>query len=117
MRKDIKAKWIRALRSGKYRQGDGQLRNDDKFCCLGVLCDIHAKATGEKWDGNTYAGVEIQLPVSVAKWARIPKKFLDDHSIQETDIQLSEDPDDNLSTLNDSGHTFKEIADVIKEKL
>jgi fatty acid-binding protein DegV len=37
MDKDIKAKWLEALRSGRYRQGEGALRVDDKFCCLGVL--------------------------------------------------------------------------------
>lgn len=45
--KEEKSKWIEALRSGKYRQGDTYLcQSDDKsfqnerYCCLGVLCDI-----------------------------------------------------------------------------
>lgn len=33
-------KWIRALRSGKYAQGTSYLRRADKFCCLGVACDL-----------------------------------------------------------------------------
>lgn len=36
----LKDKWVTALRSGKYEQGSGRLRNGDKFCCLGVLCDV-----------------------------------------------------------------------------
>ena len=33
--------WVKALRSGEYQQGRGCLRSrDDKFCCLGVLCDL-----------------------------------------------------------------------------
>lgn len=41
MDKALKAKWLEALRSGKYKQGRGKLRSvDDEFCCLGVLCDI-----------------------------------------------------------------------------
>lgn len=41
MDKRIKEKWLHALRSGAYQQGMGMLRShDDKFCCLGVLCDI-----------------------------------------------------------------------------
>lgn len=39
---EVKDKWIEALQSGKYAQGTGALRSEDgeKFCCLGVLCDI-----------------------------------------------------------------------------
>ena len=36
----IKKRWIKALRSGEYEQGRGQLCKDNKFCCLGVLYDI-----------------------------------------------------------------------------
>lgn len=33
--------WVPALRSGKYKQGRGQLRSaNDEFCCLGVACDL-----------------------------------------------------------------------------
>lgn len=33
--------WHKALKSDKYKQGRDVLRNsDDKFCCLGVLCDV-----------------------------------------------------------------------------
>lgn len=39
--KPLKAKWLRALRSGKYAQGSGALAEEDgdelKYCCLGVL--------------------------------------------------------------------------------
>ena len=35
-------KWIKALRSGKYKQTKDTLCNDKRnsFCCLGVLCDV-----------------------------------------------------------------------------
>lgn len=41
----LKAKWIAALRSGKYVQGKGYLHKITKgkehmFCCLGVLCEV-----------------------------------------------------------------------------
>lgn len=48
MYKDIKDKWIAALRSGKYKQGRIRLRQRnvvsglETHCCLGVLCDITA---------------------------------------------------------------------------
>lgn len=46
MNEELKQKWIEALRSGKYKQGHGQLRDlDNRYCCLGVLCDVQ----GRKW--------------------------------------------------------------------
>lgn len=43
--KKFKAKWIKALKSGKYKQGEGQLCNSDafgneSFCCIGVACRL-----------------------------------------------------------------------------
>lgn len=47
-------KWIAALRSGKYKQTRGQLKNtagtDPKYCCLGVaaeLCGLKGCMKGE----------------------------------------------------------------------
>ena len=39
--KTIKAKWVKALRSGRYPQGTGKLGNKaEGFCCLGVLACV-----------------------------------------------------------------------------
>lgn len=40
MKKSVMKKWVKALRSGKYKQGRGRLNTANNFCCLGVLCDI-----------------------------------------------------------------------------
>lgn len=39
---DLKARWVAALRSGKYQQGVGRLFNkhEGTYCCLGVLCAV-----------------------------------------------------------------------------
>lgn len=43
---ELKAKWLEALRSGKYEQGIRVLKTKEgKFCCLGVLCDISGKGS------------------------------------------------------------------------
>lgn len=40
---ELKQKWVDALRSGKYKQGNGWLRDEkDRYCCLGVLADVMA---------------------------------------------------------------------------
>lgn len=50
----LKAKWVEALRSGKYEQGPHKLHNKDNntYCCLGVLCVLAGKepdAEEYKW--------------------------------------------------------------------
>ena len=40
MDKKLKAKWVKALRSGKYEQGRYMLRHNNEYCCLGVLCRV-----------------------------------------------------------------------------
>ena len=77
MNKDNVKLWIDALRSGRYLQGRFQLKDRlGKHCCLGVLCDVHAKTTGEgSWveymtstyrttDGSSSYGP----PLPVVKW-------------------------------------------------
>jgi hypothetical protein len=49
MKKEIKNKWIAALRSEKYQQTQGVLHDREGFCCLGVLCDISGLDT---WRDN-----------------------------------------------------------------
>lgn len=49
MNKDIKSKWLEALKSGKYTQTAGYLnRGDNHMCCLGVLCDISGEGAWVK---------------------------------------------------------------------
>lgn len=50
MNLELIRKWVDALRSGKYEQGRLALRSkDDKYCCLGVLCDIAKDKLGLEW--------------------------------------------------------------------
>jgi len=42
MEKELKEKWVTALRSNTYTQGTGQLYDPEKnkYCCLGILCQV-----------------------------------------------------------------------------
>jgi len=40
MKKNVAKKWVKALRSGKYKQSREMLKNSGGYCCLGVLCEI-----------------------------------------------------------------------------
>lgn len=68
---------VEALRSSKYKQGQGSLRakgeSGTEFCCLGVLCNLHAQAHPEiaanqpaTWE---YMGEQAILPRAVRDWA------------------------------------------------
>jgi hypothetical protein len=34
---EIKTLWVEALRSGYYKQGKNVLKDNNRYCCLGVL--------------------------------------------------------------------------------
>jgi hypothetical protein len=107
MKEDIKNKWTAALRSGKYKQGQQALKQGDKFCCLGVLCDISEQG---EWiidsfeDKDKYIHETNYLPSIVQIWAGFTHYNETGEFIGEQII---------LSELNDRGKTFEEIADVI----
>jgi hypothetical protein len=114
MKPEIKQKWVQALKSGKYRQGKGSLKNKlNEYCCLGVLCDLHSKETSIKWNGDVYLDKCIQLPSEVMEWAGIDN-MVGRSGMVDSDINLRPI---YLTDLNDSGRTFKEIAEIIEEKL
>ena len=116
MDKRVKEMWVKALRSGEYEQTQERLCNKNGYCCLGVLCDLHAKETGQAWDsypeGYEYVGESGVLPDVVAVWAG-----LGDEDWMKED---SNDPKVNgvcLSKRNDDGMGFAEIADLIERHL
>jgi hypothetical protein len=113
MDEQVKKLWIEALRSGEYRQTKGVLRRLNNVgyshCCLGVLCDLHAKKFKGQWtDGNTYEtkGHESSafLPGPVWWWAGL-----------NGDSPLADGI--TLARMNDSGQSFEEIAEVIERHL
>lgn len=103
LRSDIKAAWLEALRSGKYKQGHERLynSNDNSFCCLGVLCRVqHPEDSLEKID--MYA-----MP------AEIYSEFAFDDA--DWDLKCKVDGEmEILAELNDHGRTFLAIADIIE---
>lgn len=64
---------VNVLRSGKYRQITGTLRDEsDGRCCLGVACDVYKQLTGKgRWRrgvftaGDSRSGV---LPTAVQEY-------------------------------------------------
>lgn len=102
----IKDKWIAALTSGEYRQTRNSLQFGGGYCCLGVLCDLAAKEGKGKW--GTDAGGCVFTD----------SKGLDEFDVPSTDTLewagLVGSDWNHLAELNDDGHTFDTIAEVIK---
>lgn len=48
---ETQAKILAALRSGEYKQCNDRLHDGERFCALGVICDVYAKEHGLRWDG------------------------------------------------------------------
>ncbi len=118
MNRDIAERWAQELESGKWLQGDGNLRRlrslDDTVslhCCLGVLCEMAVEAgvippptQVKALNTGTYTYMEhmIGVPPDVRNWAgvRTSSGVFDDTS---------------LTVLNDDGTPFSEIAQVIRQ--
>jgi hypothetical protein len=136
MDQQIKAEWVAALRSGEYEQGVQLLRQGDQFCCLGVLCDLHRKAHQKEGENDTVNswfptidpemdnapcfsyryGNTTSLPDVVIDWCGL---YSCDPPVQRIvcpqDYDVTEDG--TLSSFNDKGLTFDQIADIIEEQL
>lgn len=115
----IARKWVKALRSGKYKQTTGTLTQlDDKekvigHCCLGVLCELAvADKIIKKHSGKchvTYDGKDDLLPEKVRKWVGLRTNNGGLDSLVEG-VK-------NLASLNDyPKKSFKFIARVIEQK-
>lgn len=108
MNAEVKTEFVAALRSGRYSQTKLVLRNGDKFCSSGVLCDLHAKKFGGRWIHDTYLGSEATAPNKVLAWAGI-KPF----ASKLTDVKGNRR---TLEGCNDNGLSFAEIADLIEKQ-
>lgn len=109
MNKELKDKWIAALRSGEYEQGRGSLYHppSDKYCCLGVLARIVDPTSINHYGGGVFTAADeasisnVYLPTSVYMAAGL-----------QGDMQIK------LTVMNDSGRkSFTEIADWIEENI
>jgi len=124
MKKSLKKKWVKALRSGEYEQTSDTLCNGvGGFCCLGVL--EHVVMGGEvEVDGNgnfkcspsrafyDYAEIELDIPL-------IHGHPDDDKAANElidmNDEVTAMDEDDGVTPVH--VHTFNDIANWIEKNV
>lgn len=111
-------KWVEVLRSGRYKQGRSALNVDNKFCCLGVACDLYEPESVRSYDappgtaGVTYEGSSAFLPWSMVKALGLAHQ----NGTFKTGVFWKGDIFHSLAALNDAGATFDFIADVIESE-
>lgn len=102
----LEAKWLEALRSGKYEQGHYDLRRKNGYCCLGVLCDII--------DPSAWNKVSESEKYTTYTWG--PKGdagYLS--SALQTELGMSNEDMWELMGMNDGGdYDFNGIAERIE---
>jgi hypothetical protein len=106
MNKPLIKKWVKALRSGKYKQVKNYLATDKGYCCLGVLCEVAIKQGIKlKRDSSGTSGIVIyddqisDLPTRIRKHVGLAPKDVGE-----------------LIGLNDiAGKSFEQIADYIEK--
>ncbi len=104
MKKSIARKWVKALRSKKFKKGFGRLFEGGKHCPLGVLCAISPYK-------NNYTKMKVEsgtsniiLPTKVMKWAGLEDcnpTLLNGHSVAYNN--------------DECGYTLEQVADLIEE--
>lgn len=92
MKPELKKKWVDALLSGEYKQGLDYLKDNGRFCCLGVLADV----SGFVSNSST---------------------VLQDGDGEMCVLGLNKQVQQELAHLNDDGVPFDMIAGLIDEAL
>jgi hypothetical protein len=107
--------WITALRSGGYTQGTACLHSTDGFCCLGVAAKEFLT------DDVKVTEVIDQYEEDYVTWSYdTDDECAPDHVLKALGLYdsngSSRTKDDlmMLTTLNDEGSTFEQIADIIE---
>lgn len=124
-----KQKWLSALRSGNYQQGEGKLKitNEDNselfYCCLGVLCEIKGLDTEpgllrEPEGGEAFWDYQFVFPQSsggdtwMVKQSSMP---MEDWMVNECGLEQRHA--EVLAAMNDNGVSFEGIANWIEANL
>jgi hypothetical protein len=106
MNKIIKNKWVKALRSGRYKQCQDYLCNGAGYCCLGILARISGC--------SKHKLVEDTINTDYRKDQNgdqlLSSKFL-------REVGMKKETQLNLALMNDEQKSFEEIADYIEKRL
>jgi hypothetical protein len=115
------------LESGKYEQGRGNLLAEGKFCCLGVLSEMAVEAGIAVWIPLSYADAVKCVDVQLSGENDYPSEssgVLTNNTVGWAGMrtltgEFAESAEfggcNALTTANDSGVSFPQIAAYIRE--
>jgi hypothetical protein len=113
---DLKAKWVEALRSGKYGKGQGRLHDerDGTYCCLGVLCKVLGADFDDATDEEKFLEYD-HVPVLNGRVL----SHRDDEELEEAFcVEIGLPDQGTLIAMNDDQEkSFAEIADYIEREI
>lgn len=107
--KKFKAKWLKALRSGKFQQSrNGNLVDDEGYCCLGVagvVCGVSDKRMADcAFLSRRENGIKVLKTVEKAL-----KQPILDNPLDSVEAELA--------CMNDGTRSFKQISNWIEKHL
>lgn len=112
MKRELRDKWVAALRSGEYKQGRGALQDTTGgYCCLGVLCRV-MEIPSHYTSGGTWFGDPDQSKPS--------KHYLPDYVKDQVGLhgrQIFELANRNDGVAEYGKHDFNQIADYIMQNI
>lgn len=109
--KRFKEKWLKALRSGEYKQGETFLFNnlENSYCCLGIAGSICGLKNKSLSCGSLYTEEGGFSKYQIKKIEKVLPEIL----IGDFDNYIVA----RLANMNDSGRSFKQIANWIEKNL
>lgn len=101
--------WVKALRSGQFKQDRCRLQTKNGYCCLGVACEVFEACTGRILPRNEKGILNDKVLARrfsiVQEWLGLKSpsgSFVDKNDLR------------SLTWLNDTGAPFWKIADIIE---
>lgn len=85
-------KWVKALRSGKYKQAKYVLHDGEGYCCLGVVCVLAGMKPKFRKGQHHFGQSTCILPTQAKRWLGIK----DDDPIIGRRSATTLNDDDNL---------------------
>jgi hypothetical protein len=132
MKKTVMKKWVKALRSGKFKQTKNRLKrtNDQgkvSHCCLGVLCELYndemiknkkeklkettqSSAYDKEQMTHSFDGIDDILPKKVMNWSGLGTEEGEFDATNPTTTKPLK-----LTEMNDDGKRFTTIANFIEK--
>lgn len=111
--KENRKKWVDALRSGEYEQGRGFLCKEEKYCCLGVLCEV---AGIQRQLVHVFTTINAGISVYEGRGPKLPPQAALDFVGLSSDIGMFLGGEGTLVEMNDDGVSFLTIADLIESE-